>query len=95
MSQPAAAVPSSEEILADLRGLMVSEFGLATEQIQPGTHLIDDLDLDSIDLVDLAVAVEEKTGLELDEEQLKSVTTVEDAVAMVRSAFLRRSGDAA
>ena len=68
---------------------MQAEFGLDPDGIEPSAHLIDDLDLDSIDLVDLAVSLEEGRGIKLDEDDLKSVRTVADAVNAVQAAFAR------
>jgi acyl carrier protein len=45
--------------------------------------LIDDLDLDSIDAVDMAVRLEEKTGYRFAEEELRSVTTIQDVVDLI------------
>ena len=81
--------PSSDDILAVLRAAMQAEFGLDPDAIELTAHLIDDLDLDSIDLVDLAVSLEEERGIKLDEDDLKSVRTVADAVDAVRAAFAR------
>ena len=74
--------------------MMQAEFDLVPEEIRPGMHLIDDLDLDSIDLVDLAVSLEERSGVKLEEEELKSVRTVDDAVRVIHEAFRRRSAAA-
>jgi acyl carrier protein len=62
---------------------MKTEFHFRDEELRPGTHLIDDLDLDSIDAVDLAVRVEEKTGLSLTEADLKSLRTIQDIVDLI------------
>ena len=93
MSLSDAATPTKDVILDELRSLMKSEFDLSPDRIQPSTLLIDDLDLDSIDLVDLAVALEESSGLRLEDEELKAVQTVEDAVTMVEAALARRNAD--
>lgn len=85
------ATPNQEDILAELRAMMQSEFGLPPENVEPTAHLIDDLDLDSIDLVDLAVTLEERSGIKLDEDDIKSVRTVADAVDVIHAAFARRS----
>ena len=95
MSSSEAAPPTREKLLADLRSWMQSEFQLKPEQIEPATHLIDDLDFDSIDLVDLAVLLEERLGLKLDNEELNSVKTVGDAVNVAHAALVRRSAGAA
>jgi len=90
-----AATASKEDVLAELRSLLESEFGLKPQQIELASHLVDDLDLDSIDLVDFAVSLEERRGVKLDEEELKSVQTVEDAVNLIHAALLRRSAGVA
>ena len=74
---------------------MQVEFGLAPEQVQPATHLVDDLDLDSIDFVDIAVCLEESTGLKLVEEELKAVRTVQDLVDAIDAGLRRRHAGAA
>ena len=89
------APPSTEEVLEQLRSMMASEFGLSPDDIEPSAHLVDDLDLDSIDLVDLAVTLEDESGIKLDEDQIKSVRTVGDAVEVIHAAFVRRSAGAA
>jgi acyl carrier protein len=86
-----AATPTSDDVLAVLRATMAAEFGLDPDSIELTAHLIDDLDLDSIDLVDLAVSLEEDRGIKLDEDDLKSVRTVADAVDAMRAAFARRA----
>ena len=72
-----------------LRATMHAEFGIESSKVEPSAHLIDDLDLDSIDLVDLAVSLEQERGIKLDEEELKSVRTVGDAVGAIRAALAR------
>ena len=78
-----AATPSSDDVLAVLRATMQAEFGLPARQIVPTASLIDDLDLDSIDAVDLAVNVERDFGLSLSEGDLKSLHTVQDVVDLL------------
>ena len=68
---------------------MHAEFGIEPSEVELSAHLIDDLDLDSIDLVDLAVSLEQERGIKLDEEELKSVRTVGDAVNAIRAALAR------
>ena len=80
---------SKDEILQWVVDTLTSEFQLRPEDLHAGAHLVDDLDLDSIDLVDLAVSLEEDRGIKLDEDDLKTVRTVGDAVNAVRAAFAR------
>ena len=74
---------SKDQILRWVMDTLKSEFQLCDEDLHPGAHLIDDLDLDSIDAVDLAVRVEEKTGLSLSEADLKSIRTIQDIVDLI------------
>jgi len=62
---------------------MKTEFHFRDEDLRLTTRLVDDLDLDSIDAVDLAVRVEEKTGLSLSEADLKSIRTIQDIVDLI------------
>ena len=74
---------SKEEILGWVTEVLRREFEFAAEELLPGTRLIDDLDLDSIDAVDMAVRLEEKTGFRLAEDELKSIQTIQDVVDLI------------
>ena len=74
---------SKERILRWVMDTLKSEFQLCDDDLHPGAQLIDDLDLDSIDAVDLAVNVEQELGLSLTEGELKSVHTVQDVVDVI------------
>jgi acyl carrier protein len=72
------------EILDLVRRLLRAEFELDAAAVGEATRLVDDLDLDSVDAVALAVRLEEETGLALAEEELKSMRTVGDVVGVVQ-----------
>jgi len=74
---------SKDEILRWVVGTLTSEFQLRAEDLHPGAHLVDDLDLDSIDAIDLVVSLEADTGLDVSEEELKSIRVVQDVVDLV------------
>ena len=74
---------SKNEIFATVSAALVREFDLPPEELRPEAHLVDDLDLDSIDAVDMAVRLEEKTGFRLGEEELKSIQTIQDVVDLI------------
>jgi len=79
----AASALSREEIFAELTRELCSLFELKPEQITPKARLYDDLDLDSIDAVDLAVRLQELTKKRIKPDQFKAVRTVEDVVDAV------------
>ena len=74
---------SKDEIFKWVTDLMKTEFHFRDQDLRPNAHLVDDLDLDSIDAVDLAVRVEERTGLALTEADLKSIQTIQDIVDLI------------
>lgn len=74
---------TKEQIFEALRDLMVDLFELQPNQIRLDARLIDDLDLDSIDAIDMAVKLQEMTGKKLEEEKLKSIRTVSQIVDLV------------
>jgi len=74
---------SKDQVYERLKEVLISEFGFRSEQIAPGAHLVNDLDLDSIDWIDMAVALEARTGRELKEQELASIRTVQDVVDVI------------
>lgn len=73
---------SRDEILAWVTGVLTEEFQY-TGEIQLDSDLTDDIDLDSIDAIDMTVRLEEKTGLSFKEEELKSLRTIGDVVDLI------------
>ena len=67
--------------------MMQELFKLDSDRVQPAARLIEDLELDSLDAIDLAVKVEETTGVALDEEKLRSLRTIEDVIVVLQSLF--------
>ena len=63
--------------------LLVEQFDVPSEDIQPSANLADDLGIDSIDAVDMIVHMREVTGKRLTPEQFRTVRTVQDIVAIV------------
>ncbi len=75
--------PSNEQVLHEVQGMMKELFQLDVDRVQPGARLVQDLELDSLDAIDLAVLVEEKTGLKFDEARIRKLKTVADLVAAI------------
>ncbi|RHW75912.1 acyl carrier protein [Colwellia sp. RSH04] len=71
---------TKEELLTMLTELLVNEFEIPAEDITLGASLYEELDLDSIDAVDLVVRLREITGKKIAPESFKEVRTVEDIV---------------
>ncbi|MFT3929546.1 MAG: acyl carrier protein [Spongiibacteraceae bacterium] len=71
------------EIQAKLTELLVDMFEVDAAAVTPTAQLYDDLDIDSIDAVDLVVKLKEVTGKKIQPEEFKSVRTVEDVVIAI------------
>ena len=83
MSQAFDRLLTRESVLERVREILVSSFELEPGAIQLDSHLIDDLDLDSIDAIDLAVELEQETGLRVEEQELRQIRRVGDIVELV------------
>ncbi|TCS35559.1 acyl carrier protein [Paucimonas lemoignei] len=82
MSAPSTTM-SRDEIQAWIVDTLHEMFEIDKAAITPQSNLYTDLDIDSIDAVDLAVKLKELTGKRLSPEMFKTVRTVEDVINAV------------
>ncbi len=71
---------TKEEIFARLRSVLVENFGIPPEKITPAARLYEDLDIDSIDAVDMLVQLRHVTERRLQPEAFRMVRTLGDVV---------------
>lgn len=64
-----------------IKGIIVDTLQVDESEVKKSTVLRDDLGADSLDLFELAMALEDEYGLEIETEDLESIVTVEDIVA--------------
>jgi acyl carrier protein len=74
---------TKETIFARMRKLLVEVFELDEGRISLDSHIYKDLDLDSLDAVELAVNLGTETGIVLQEEDLRAIRTIADAVDII------------
>ncbi len=74
---------NKEEIFTKLRDVLVETFQLDPAKITLESHLFTDLDLDSIDAVELAIQLQDITGRRVKAAEFKGVRTVSDVVETV------------
>ncbi|WP_440876489.1 acyl carrier protein [Thalassotalea sp. PLHSN55] len=79
---------SREEMLATLTEILVEDFEIEAEDIALDTHLYEELELDSIDAVDLVVKLSEITGKKINPDAFKRVRTVGDIVNELEALLL-------
>jgi acyl carrier protein len=61
------------------RGIIADQLGVEQEQVTPEASFVDDLNADSLDLVELIMAFEEEYGMEISDEDAEKITTVGQA----------------
>lgn len=71
------------EIAKTIKDILAADFDVDPEAIKPETNLFTDLDLDSIDAVDLVVRLQQETGKKVAPAEFKKIRTFGDVVAAV------------
>lgn len=71
---------TQDEILKQLKTILTEMFEIDEADITPDAELYDDLDIDSIDAVDLVVKLRDVTGKKIAPEDFRAVRTVQDVV---------------
>ena len=69
-----------------VREIVADQLGVERELVVPEAHLLDDLQGDSLDLVELIMAIEEEFGIEISDEEAQNLPTVGAIVAFVEEA---------
>jgi len=70
---------STSTIYDRLKGIVTEQLGVDEEEITPEASFVDDLNADSLDLVELIMSLEEEFGLEISDEDAEKILTVGDA----------------
>ena len=73
-----------EAVFAKVKEIIVDQLGVEAEEVTPEAHFIEDLGADSLDIVELVMAMEEEFGLEIPDEEAEKISTVNDAVEYIR-----------
>ena len=89
MSMP-PQLDDTHEVFSTVRAALVELFGLDPARVTLEARLVDDLEIDSIDAVDLVDHVKRITGHKLSAEDFRAVRTVGDLVLAVRRLLLTR-----
>ena len=69
---------TKDEVLSAIDEIMVTGFEVDPALLKPQAHLMDNLGLDSLDGVDLVVAIEKKFGCRLEESEVRAMVTLGD-----------------
>jgi acyl carrier protein len=85
MAAVAANTAMQAENFSRLKELLAKEFDIEPDSISPDARLAEDLDIDSIDAIDMIVRLKEITGKKVPPERFKEVRTVGDIVQVLDS----------
>ena len=75
---------SSEEVLEKVKGIIVEQLGVAENAVTMEASFIDDLGADSLDIVELVMALEEEFDIEIPDSDAEKVVTVGDVVEYIK-----------
>jgi acyl carrier protein len=73
------------DIEARVKEIIVEQLGVSDSEVIPEAKFIDDLGADSLDLVELVMALEEEYGTEISDEEAEKILTVGDAYEYIRA----------
>jgi acyl carrier protein len=77
------AAVTEAEIVEGLGEIVNEIVGIPAEDVQPEKAFIADLDIDSLSMVEVIVAAEERFGVKIPDDEVKNLTTVGDAVRFI------------
>ena len=77
---------TTEEIRAELADIVNEVTGIPADDVQLEKSFVDDLDVDSLSMVEVVVAAEEKFDVRIPDEEVKNLKTVGDAVSFIERA---------
>ena len=77
---------SAEEIQSGLAEIVNEVAGIPADDVQSDKSFVDDLDVDSLSMVEVVVAAEERFGVKIPDDDVKNLRTVGDAVSYIERA---------
>lgn len=72
------------DILSKVKDIVVEQLGVDEEEVTEQASFVDDLGADSLDIVELVMALEEEFDLEIPDEDAEKIVTVSDAVNYIK-----------
>ncbi len=78
---------TNEQILEKITAILVDQLGVEPDDVTTEANFIDDLNADSLDIVELIMALEQEFDLAIPDEEAERIETVGDAVDYIRNSL--------
>lgn len=72
-------------VLNKLKDIIANQFGIDTDELSEDTDIVADLGADSLDVVEMMMALEEEFGITIEDEKIAEMKTIGDVVDCVES----------
>ena len=74
---------TEELVRATLKEVLIEEFEVEEDEIKEGANFFEDLDMDSLDAIDLIVMMDKKLNIDLKAEDAQKIRTIDEFVALI------------
>jgi acyl carrier protein len=78
-------IPMADNIEVKVREKIAEQLGVAADEVKPESSFIEDLGADSLDIVELVMALEEEFNIEISDEDAEKIRTVKDVVGYIQA----------
>jgi acyl carrier protein len=76
---------SADPIFESVKGILVEQLGIDGETVSMESCFVDDLNADSLDMVELVMAMEQEFGISIPDEEAERIKTVGDAIEFIKA----------
>lgn len=73
-------------VFDEIVSILSSQYGFDKSEITMDTNILDDLHIDSIDMVDLIMTIEDEYGIAVEDEDMENIATIRDIVSYIENA---------
>lgn len=75
-----------DDVAGRVAGIVIENMGVYADQVTPEARFIEDLGGDSLDVVELVMALEDEFGVTIDDADIENIITVQDAITYIETA---------
>lgn len=76
---------ADKEIFEKLKGIIVEQLGVEEDMVKAEATFVEDLSADSLDIVELVMAIEDEFELEIPDQAAESIVTVQDVINYIKN----------